>query len=310
MRRILVFGSLNVDLVQIVPRLAIPGETLLGGRLQIYMGGKGANQACAAARLGGKVRMAGKVGSDVFAERILREMRDAGVDTELIGTSSEPSGTAVIFVLPNGDNCIVISTGANADITSTFALDAVEKMDAGDILLCQLETPLEAVSAALRAAHARGMTTILDPAPARDLPESLFSSIDILTPNQTETAILLGRSEQPLDFNEAAPAAKTLRSFGARAVIIKMGAAGCWMSNQREEAAVHGLHVNVVDTTAAGDTFNGALGACLAGGNTLIEAVRFANAAAALSVTKSGAIASIPDLCAVDNLLQTQALSH
>lgn len=306
MKRILVFGSLNIDLVQRVPRLPVPGETLQGGGLDIYVGGKGANQACAAAKLGGQVRMAGKVGNDVFAERILGELQKAGVDTKLVSTSKEPSGTAVIFVLPNGENLIVISAGANAEISESFALDAVKEMQTGDILLCQLETPIKAVSTALKAAHAQGVTTILDPAPACTLPNDLLSSVSILTPNQTETAILLDVLEAPADFAEAEAAARKLLAFGAQSVIVKMGASGCLVAESENATAIDGHNLQAVDTTAAGDTFNGALAVKLAHRATLIEAARFANAAGALSVTKSGAIASIPDLAALEEFLQTQ----
>jgi len=309
MKRILVLGSLNIDLVLSVPRLAVPGETLEGAEgLRIYVGGKGANQACAAARLGGDVRMAGKVGTDVFAERILRELRRAGVQTELIGSSSEPSGSAVIFVLPSGENTIVISPGANGDVPLSFALSAVEEVDAGDILLCQFETPIEVVAATLKAAHKKGVITILDPAPGRRVSEELLSCVSVLTPNQTETAILLGRAESPATFDEASVAAHTLQQYGAQSVIIKMGAAGCWVLDKGDASTIQGYPVSVVDTTAAGDTFNGALATSLARGDTLVEAARFANAAAALSVTRSGAIASIPDLAEVEAFLEAQAV--
>ncbi len=306
MKRILMFGSLNIDLVQRVTRLPLPGETLQGGGLGIYVGGKGANQACAAAKLGGDVRMAGKVGGDVFAERILTELRKAGVQTELISSSTEPSGTAVIFVLPNGENLIVISAGANADVPESFAMAAVQQMQPGDILLCQLETPFEAVSAALKTAHQQGVTTILDPAPARSLPDELLSWVDILTPNQTETAILLDAPDAPADFAEAQAAAGNLQARGAECVIVKMGAQGCWVQDSGNGTAIEGHTVQVVDTTAAGDTFNGGLAAAIARGVTLVEAARFANAAGALSVTKSGAIASIPNLAAVKDFLGSQ----
>jgi ribokinase len=307
MRRILVLGSLNIDLVQRVSRLPAAGETLKGGRLETYVGGKGANQACAAAKLGGDVRMAGKVGTDVFAERILHELRTTGVHTKLVHTSPEPSGTAIILVFPNGENLIVISAGANADISESFALDAVKDMQPGDILLCQLETPLEAVSAACQAAHQRGVITILDPAPARALPDELLSSITILTPNQTETAILLESSEGPANFTEAAAAARRLQSRGTQSVIVKMSAAGCWVADGETATGVEGFEMKAVDTTAAGDTFNGALAASLARGAKVVDTARFANAAAALSVTRPGAIASIPDLAAVEEFLQLRS---
>ncbi len=307
MRRIVVLGSLNIDLVQRVSRLPMPGETLQGGGVAMYVGGKGANQACAAAKLGGNVRMAGKVGIDLFAQRILGELQTVGVQTDLIYASTEPTGVAIIFVLPGGENLIVISAGANADVSEAFALQAVKEMQAGDILLCQLETPLGAVSAACRAAHKRGVITILDPAPARALPDELLSFITILTPNQTETAILLENSEAPADFAEAAEGARTLQSRGMQSVIVKMGAAGCLVADGESAISVEGFAMEAIDTTAAGDTFNGALAAFLARGASIEEAARFANAAAALSVTKPGAIPSIPDLASVQEFLQLRS---
>lgn len=303
MKRILVLGSLNIDLVQGVPRLPVPGETLEGGALAMFAGGKGANQACAAAKCGGDVRMLGKVGNDVFAGRLLAELRNAGVRTDLVQTSGEPSGTAVIFVLPNGNNSIVISAGANADIPDDFALSAIDNMQEGDILLCQLETPLHAVIAALQAAHNKGMVTVLDPAPARALPDSALAHVSVLTPNQTEAASLLEWQASPETFEEAAAAARALQSRGGQSVIVKMGAAGCWVADGRNAFRAAGHPVNAVDTTAAGDTFNGAFAAALARGSSMQEAVCFANAAAALSVTRAGAIASIPNLQAVEQFL-------
>jgi ribokinase len=306
MNRILVLGSLNIDLVQRVPRLPSPGETLRGSDLQIFVGGKGANQACAAARLGGDVRMAGKVGSDVFADRVLGELQSSSVDTGLIGRSSSPSGTATIFVLPSGENLIVISPAANGDISVDFALGAVDHLKPGDLLLCQLEIPIEAVQAALKMAHRKGAITILDPAPAAPISDELLSSVTILTPNQTETAILLGDSTHaPENVEQAAEAAVKLRQRGAQTVIIKLGALGCFLSGNGIAHSQPGFEVDVSDTTAAGDTFNGALAAALARGSSLTEAALFANAAAALSVTKPGALASIPTLSEVQKFLSS-----
>lgn len=306
MKRILVFGSLNIDLVQSVPRVPVPGETLKGGDLQIFVGGKGANQACAAARLGGEVRMAGSVGSDVFAGRILRELQAAGVDTSLVGESRGSSGSATIFVLPNGENMIAISPGANADVSVEFALEAIQALEAGDLLLCQLEIPMEAVAAAMCAAHERGVVTVLDPAPACRLPDRLWGAIDILTPNQTEAAILTSAARAPRDMAEAERCAQELRRRGAGTAIIKMGELGCFVASATGSEAIAGFRVLVWDTTAAGDMFNGALAAALARGAMLGDAARLANAAAALSVTRPGALNSAPSLAEVDRFLALQ----
>jgi ribokinase len=306
MKRILVLGSLNMDFVQQVPRIPLPGETLRGGGLQTFVGGKGANQACAAALLGGQVSMAGKVGADVFGQRLVTELQRAGVNTELVQNSAASTGSATIFVLPNGENAIVISAGANADISVAFARDAVEGLKPGDLLLCQLEIPLEAVRAALNAAREKGVIAILDPAPACTLPDELLSQVAILTPNQTEAAILLG-SDPPTDWAQAERVARALQGHGAETVIVKMGADGCFIAHDDVTIATPGFRVPVKDTTAAGDVFNGALAAALSRGATLADSAGFANAAAALSVTKAGAIASIPRLAQVEDFLLSQA---
>lgn len=303
MKRILVLGSLNIDLVQRAPRVPVPGETLKGGDLQTFVGGKGANQACAAARLDGQVHMAGKVGNDVFAGRILRELQSAGVNTELVAQPDLATGSATIFVLPSGDNTIVLSAGANADVSPAFGLEAIEKLGPGDLLLCQLEIPMETVEAAIRAAHRRGVATVLDPAPAVRLPDGLLESIDILTPNQTEAAILTGAAEAPKKMAEAEQCAQELRRRGAKTVIVTMGEQGCLVAEESGSREIKGWAVAVCDTTAAGDAFNGALAAMLARGAALSEAAAFANAAAALAVTKPGALSSIPTAAEVDAFL-------
>jgi ribokinase len=306
-RRILVLGSLNIDLVQRVPRMPVAGETLNGGDLQTYAGGKGANQACAAALLGGKVVMAGMVGGDVFSDRLLTELKNLEVDTKWVAKADTSSGTAVIFVMPSGENSIVISPGANAEVTSEFALQAVEELQTGDFLLCQLETPMESVVTAMKAAHRKGVTTILDPAPAHGLPEELMRATSILTPNQTEAGFLTCSTAAIDTMAQAANAARQLQQRGTPVVIVKMGASGCLIAGGAQLTEMPGFPVEPVDTTAAGDTFNGALAVGLAEGMNLLDATRFANAAAALSVTKPGAIASMPSRTAVDRLLETGA---
>lgn len=305
--RIVVLGSLNIDLVQRVPRIPVAGETLNGSDLQTYAGGKGANQACAAALLGGRVAMAGMVGRDVFSDRLLAELKNAGVDTKSVGKADSSSGTAVIFVMPTGENSIVISPGANAEVTPAFALQALEDLQAGDFLLCQLETPMESVITAIKAAHRKGVSAILDPAPAHGLPEELLRATSILTPNQTEAGFLTCSTAAIETMDQAANAARQLQRRGTPVVIVKMGAGGCLVADGPQLTEVPGFAVQAVDTTAAGDTFNGALAVGLAEGMNLVEATRFANAAAALSVTKPGAIASIPSRTAVDQFLEAAA---
>jgi ribokinase len=310
MKRILVLGSLNIDLVQRVPRLPLRGETIQGEDLQIFVGGKGANQACAAALLGGRVQMAGKVGDDVFAARLLNELRNAGVDTSLVGTAPGASGSAAILVLPNGDNSIVISPAANAQVSIEFALQAVQNLREGDLLLCQLETPLDTVASVVQAAYAKGVTTVLDPAPARALSDNVLQAVSILTPNQTEAAILTGQQETPVDKAAAEKVARKLQSRGARTVIVKLGDQGCLIVDGETVTAIPAFPVEARDTTAAGDTFNGGLAAALAEGLGLEAAARIANAAAALSVTKPGAISSIPTRSEVYAFVKAQIAGH
>ncbi len=305
MKRIFVLGSLNVDFVQRVPRMPALGETLEGENLEIFLGGKGANQACAAARLGGRVQMAGKVGGDAFGERLKRELESAGVDTRLVAQASSPSGTAMIFVLPNGENAIVISAGANAEVSVDFALHAIADAEAGDIVMAQLETPLESVEAAMKACFKKRVMTMLDPAPARPLGDDLLSCVSILTPNQTEAALLVGDRRVPGNASEAESAARTLQARGAHTVIVKMGSKGCIVATGTETHYKAGYRVDVKDTTAAGDTFNGALAAALARGASIDEAADFANAAAALSVTKIGASSSVPLFSEVEEFLRS-----
>lgn len=307
MKKILVLGSLNGDLVQRVPRLPRPGETLQGDGLQIFPGGKGANQACAAALLGGRVRMAGCVGSDVFGGRLIQALEEAGVDATLIRRIGTPSGTAVIFILPNGENMIVIAPGANAEVSVEFALKAIETLEPGDLLLCQLEIPLETVTAALKFAHDKQILTILDPAPACRLPPALFRAIGILTPNQNEAAMLAECSNVPTRMQEAEVCALTLRDRGAATVIVKMGEQGCLIADASGIVVSPGFTVDVTDTTAAGDTFNGALAIAISEGLPIAAATRFANAAAALSVTRMGAISSLPKRAEVEHFLTSVA---
>lgn len=303
-RRIVVFGSLNTDLVQRVSRLPVPGETVRGAELATFTGGKGANQACAAARLGARAFIAGVVGRDGFGEAILAELRSAGVDTALVRRSSKKSGTATILVLPDGDNCIVLSQGANSDADADLAAAATAGLMPGDALLCQLEVPLDAVEAALSRAHARGATTILDPAPACRLPDTLLRQVDILTPNQSEASALLEWPEPVRTIDAARDAATRLRARGPGIVIVKLGALGCLVGDPRGSLHIPAIPGDVIDTTAAGDTFNGALAVALQEGRDLAGAARFAVAAASLSVRRSGAIAAVPARAEVDQLLR------
>jgi len=300
---IVVIGSANMDLVFPVERLARAGETIPGGDLALVAGGKGANQACAAAQLSGRVTMIGRVGDDAFGARLIASLRNASVDTTHVGISTRPTGCACIFVLPGGENSIIISPGANADLLPETALAALDGLSAGAFLLSQLEIPLATVEAAFAKAKTLGATTILDPAPVRRLPTPLLRNVDFLTPNQSEAAALLDDPNLVVtDYTTAERTATQLGELGP-GVVLKLGALGCFVHAGSVRAAVPGFEVTAVDTTAAGDVFNGAFAVALAEGKSLLEAARFANAAAAISVTRSGAQTSIPSRSDVDRFL-------
>lgn len=308
MKRIVVLGSLNIDLVSPVERLPRPGETLVGGDLAVFEGGKGANQACAAARLGGTVTMIGQVGADPFATRLTETLRAAGVDTSGVGVSTRPTGSACISVLPDGENAIIISPGANATLSQEIALERLRAAPPYRFLLGQLETPMTTIVAAFAEAKRSGATTILDPAPVQPLLPELIPYLDFITPNQIEAAALLGHTEDCIrNFDDARAAADCLLSAGYRGVVLKLGQLGCYVATEKLSVAVPAFEVVAVDTTAAGDTFNAAFAVSLAEGALILEAALFANAAAALSVTRRGAQNSIPARAEVESLLATRS---
>ena len=300
--RIVVLGSLNIDLVQRVRRFPQPGETVFGDDLHSYPGGKGANQAVAVARLGQAVAMIGQVGTDAFAAPLLASLRDAGVATDLVQESARPTGAATILVAEDGQNSIVVSPGANGTLTPAMVCSSLERFSAGSILLCQLESPFDAVEAALRFAKSRGMTTILDPAPAHQDCLQWLPYIDYLTPNETEAAHLAGLRSPIVTAADAERAASRMRQHGANAVLLKLGGRGCFVSAPDRAALVAAFEVSAVDSTAAGDCFNGAFAVALVEGLPIMDAVQFANAAAALSVTRRGAQSSLPNRNEVDEL--------
>lgn len=303
---IAVVGSLNMDFVVTVDRLPAPGETTLGRGFTTIPGGKGGNQACAAGKLaaGVPVRMVGRVGYDLFADQLKASLAAAGVDVGWVhATRKEPTGVALIWVDAAGQNSIVVASGANF----AFAPDEVAQLKGAfaesSWALFQLETPLSTVGAALELARASGARTILDPAPAQPLPPEMLRHVDLLTPNESEARLLLGMPPGGIAQGEAPEFAAQLLRLGPRAVCLKLGGAGCYFTDGAVEHFAEGFAVEAVDTTAAGDTFNGALAVALAEGKPWPDALRFANAAAALSVTRKGAQTSIPSRAEVDRML-------
>lgn len=288
--RIVVVGSSNTDMVVRAARLPRPGETILGGAFAMTAGGKGANQAVAAARLGARVTFIARVGKDVFGDRAIAAFEAEGIDTSfIIRDETAPSGVALIGVdEATGENSIIVASGANAKLSVGDIEAAKEEIWAAEVLLCQLETPLDAVEDALMAAYLAGLVTVLNPAPAQKLPQNILKFVHWLTPNESELENLGG----------------TPGALGCN-VVVTEGAAGAriWTMNG-SETQVAGCKVqNVVDTTAAGDCFNGALAVAIAEGLPTVDAIQFANAAAALSVTKAGAQPSLPTRAEVDAFL-------
>ena len=303
MKRILVVGSLNNDLTLQTQHLPKPGETVLAGSLAFAAGGKGANQAAAAARLGGKVTMLGCVGEDVFAETVLDSLAHAGVDISRIGRSPRlPTGTAVICVEPGGENIILVSPGANASCTTDYLRAHDDAFLACDLLLLQCEIPLDAAWYAIERAHALGKTVILNPAPAPDeIPPALLAQVDYLIPNETELLRLLPLS--PDGEASLSSMARHLLLQDVGHIVVTLGADGALLVDAAGQQAFPTFPVEAVDTTAAGDCFSGGFAVALSEGRSLPEAIAFAHAAAALSTTRHGAQPSLPDRKQVETLL-------
>jgi ribokinase len=310
MSRITVVGSLNMDFVVSVDHLPAPGETVLGRDFRMVPGGKGANQACAAGKLGGNTvttRMVGRVGCDVFAEQLKASLAAAGVDVSGIhATRGQPTGVALICVERSGQNSIVVASGANHSFVPGDVEDLRPAFSGARFVLFQLESPLDTVQAALHLARREGAQTILDPAPAQPLSAELLADVDILTPNETEASMLLGLPPGRVTMDEAAGLARALRELGPNRVVLKLGEQGCFYWDGENEIASPGFPVGACDTTAAGDVFNAALAIALAEGHFIEHALRFANAAAAISVTRFGAQASVPVRTEVDAFLAGQ----
>ncbi|MCL6542458.1 MAG: ribokinase [Roseiflexus sp.] len=303
---VVVFGSINMDLVVRTPRLPTPGETLTGHTFFTAPGGKGANQAVACARLGVPTRMVGRVGDDLFGEQLRASLRSFGVQDDGVLTTPGPSGVALIAVDDTAENTIVIVPGANGAVSIADIPRLERALDGARALLLQLEVPIETVVAAARAAHTRGVTVILDPAPALPLPDELYALADIITPNEHEATTLTGIAVH--DDQGAIAAARTLIARGARRVALKLGARGALTADAEGEQFWSPFTVTPVDTVAAGDAFNGGLAVALSEGRSFNEAIRWGLAAGALSVTRHGAQPSMPERNEVLTLLAQERL--
>ena len=292
---IAVLGSVNMDLVTEVARIPRPGETVRGESLRYYPGGKGANQAVAAARLGATVAFFGKVGRDPFGDRLVDGLRADGIDVSAVARVDQPpTGTASIWVEPGGENAIACVPGANGAVDAAYAARVFDRIAAADVLLLQLEIPFATIAFILERLPKERPIVVLDPAPAQDLSGLRLGRIDILTPNRSELRVLTG-------IDDIEPAARRLLALGVRGVACKAGEEGAYWIG---EAMTHvpAIGVDAVDSTAAGDAFNGAL-ACAIPERSILDAIRFANAAGALATTKRGAQPSLPQRSDVDRLL-------
>jgi ribokinase len=290
---ICVVGSSNIDLTFRAARLPRPGETLPGHGFQLGFGGKGANQAVMAARLGAQVRMVSRVGRDVFGEQTLAHYRAEGIDTSHVRADAErPTGVASIVVDDEARNCILVVAGANGALSPADVRAAAEAIRTADVLLCQLEVPVETTGEALRLARAAGVRTVLNPAPGLPLPDELLALADLCVPNETEVEALTGLPAATPP--EAEAAARALLRRGPGTVIVTLGRRGALVVDAKAAQHVPGAEVEAVDTTGAGDAFIGALAVALADGRPLAEAVRRANLLAALSVTRPGTQTSFP----------------
>jgi ribokinase len=291
--KVVVVGSSNTDMIIKLDRLPQAGETVLGGEFSTAAGGKGANQAVAAARAGGDVTLVARIGDDMFGRLAVQGFKADGIDVRyVLEDPTAPSGVALIFVDRDGENSIAVASGANARLTPADVQAATDAIRTADVMVTQLETPLETVRAAVELAASHGVPVVLNPAPAQALDGALLRHVSLLTPNETEAALLTG---VPVSSEaDAEAAARRLTAMGVGQVIVTLGSRGALVFVADHAEVVPGFPVEAVDTTGAGDVFNGALAVALAEGSDAIDAVRFANAAAALSVTKLGAQPSAP----------------
>lgn len=300
MSKIIVIGSSNTDMVVKTNKFPVPGETILGGEFFMFSGGKGANQAVAASRMGIEVTLICKTGNDIFGQRAIEEFKKEGIITRYIGTDFEKaSGTALILVDEKGENKIVVAPGANETLTEPDIEAANNAIENAELILLQLEIPVASVLYAAKKGFELGKKVILNPAPAQQLPEALFINLYLITPNETEAEILTGI--KVTDRKTAVAAAEKLLNMGVQNAIITMGAEGAFFKNKDFEMLIPASKVNAVDTTAAGDVFNGVLAAGITSGKDWEAAISTACKAASISVTRMGAQASMPYLYEIND---------
>lgn len=298
---IVVIGSINMDLVAQTPRIAQAGETLIGTGFSTTPGGKGANQAVAAARLGAPVHMIGMVGEDVFGSALLQNLQLAGVDTLAVRRVAGPSGVAQIQVADNGQNSIIVVPGANAKVSPAFIDENEVLIRSAGMVLCQLEIPMETVEHLADLCASAAVPVMLDPAPAAPLPAAIWPHLAWFTPNETEAILYVQGSTAP------EMSTRHLLDKGLSGVVLKRGSEGCFVATENHTASLPAFRVHAIDTVAAGDCFNGAFAVGLMEGKDPEAAARFASAAAAISVTCRGAQASMPTRAEVDQFLNDHA---
>jgi ribokinase len=304
-KRLVVVGSINLDLVSVAPRIPLPGETLTAASFASFPGGKGANQAFAAARLGTQVSMIGKLGNDSFGTELRANLESAGVDTAAVEIAATSSGIAQIITAENGENIIVVTPGANAQVSSHYIQKHLDVIRSAGIVLTQLETPLEAVEYLASITDKEGIPLVLDPAPAQPLSTSLLERVDWLTPNESETCSLLGLKSQGVPENEVEEVAEILLERGSRNVVLKLGQRGCFLAlADGRRVSLPAYAVRAIDSTAAGDAFNGAFASALLEGHDPVRGAAWASAVAAISVTRRGAQPSMPSQTEVQAFLK------
>jgi ribokinase len=304
-KKLLVVGSINLDLVASSRRIPLPGETVSGNTFNTFPGGKGANQAVAAGKLGAPVSMIGRIGNDAFGTQLRASLEAADVDTKAVEVVPTSSGIALITTAEDGQNAIVVVPGANGELSPRELEKHLPLIREAGIILAQLEIPLGTIELLATIARRENIPLMLDPAPARALPASLLASVDWLTPNETETSTLLQRGGADLRSEDVEDAAQQLLKQGCRNVLLKLGDRGCYVAlGSGERTLVPAYRVKAVDTTAAGDAFNGAFATALLRGSDAIASVKYAAAVAAVSVTRHGAQPSMPTQGEVEAFLR------